>query len=497
MRHPLLITTTTLSAIALLPAAASAKSHIAYVGDTIVVTADPGERNTIVLSGGQDGRIGIGDSTEGETFPADRCEQVDVGYAAQCELPARIRVELGDGDDTGFVFHDTPRIPIEILGGPGSDQLKGGSEVPSTLDGGAGGDQLESQDAADVLRGGDGPDTLLGGGGDDQLHGGADADILKPDSGSSPFGNDLVDGGAGDDMVEDWWAASPTERLLKVDVTLDGVANDGRPGEQDNVISVETIRSFAAGAFSMGDGPDRVELYAATDLGPSSANGNGGDDVLIAGNGVQTLDGGAGNDQLEGGFGSDTITGGPGRDAISGDFTGSQCGVLQSCTIPHGDDTILARDGEIDTIDCGVGNDRAVVDAADVVSNCETVEREGGGSGGKGNSGAGGGSGAGGAAESGTGTGPVALVGTTRLRTALSRGVKLRLTGLTAGKRVTVKAKAGGKVVATGRVKASPAGTATVTLRFTKAAKRSLAGKTSVALKVSAGKTSGSVTLSR
>ncbi|MDQ3739921.1 MAG: hypothetical protein M3389_03160, partial [Actinomycetota bacterium] len=54
--------------------------------------------------------------------------------------------------------------------------------------------------------------------------------------------------------------------------------------------------------------------------------------------------------------------------------TGSQCGWLQSCTIPHGNDTIHARDGESDSIDCGVGTDTAIVDPADVVANCENVD---------------------------------------------------------------------------------------------------------------------------
>ncbi|MDQ3740512.1 MAG: hypothetical protein M3389_06160, partial [Actinomycetota bacterium] len=57
--------------------------------------------------------------------------------------------------------------------------------------------------------------------------------------------------------------------------------------------------------------------------------------------------------------------------------TGSQCGWLQSCTIPHGNDTIHARDGESDSIDCGVGTDTAIVDASDVVANCETVDKGG------------------------------------------------------------------------------------------------------------------------
>lgn len=478
-----------LATFAVAPALASAASTISYEGDTLVVRSAPGEPNSVTLSGDEPGRLGIGDSTAGEQFPADRCTQLAEGYTVQCDLPARVRVELGDGNDHGFIFHTTPKLPIEYFGGDGADQLKGADEVPATFHGDGGNDTIESQAANDVLYGGDGDDHLIGAGGDDQLFGEGGDDQLQPDRHANPFGNDVVDGGPGNDAAEDWWDASPAQRTRPVTITVDGQAGDGRSGESDNVISVETIRSYAAGTFTMGDGPDRVELYAATDLGPSTASGASGDDVLLAANGTQTLDGGPGADRLEGGFGNDTITGGSGRDTIAGDFTGSQCGILQSCTLPHGDDLIYARDGEADTIDCGVGEDRAIVDAIDTVSACETVELPSAAGG------AGGGSNAGGADRPNGGT--VTRVGTSKLRAALSRGLKVKLTGLTAGQRVTVKAKSGKKVVATGSGKASASGSATITVRFTKAARRSLAGKRRVTLAITAGAATGSVTLSR
>jgi hypothetical protein len=39
-----------------------------------------------------------------------------------------------------------------------------------------------------------------------------------------------------------------------------------------------------------------------------------------------------------------------------------------------GSDTIYAANGEKDTIDCGPGQDRAVIDPFDVVHNCEVVQ---------------------------------------------------------------------------------------------------------------------------
>jgi hypothetical protein len=78
--------------------------------------------------------------------------------------------------------------------------------------------------------------------------------------------------------------------------------------------------------------------------------GLGGNDTVLGGSGADRLDGGAGGDILVGGSGSDTFFGGVGSD------------------------TIMAADGERDVVDCGPGSDRTVVDAIDVVSNCESVQ---------------------------------------------------------------------------------------------------------------------------
>ena len=110
--------------------------------------------------------------------------------------------------------------------------------------------------------------------------------------------------------------------------------------------------------------------------GPSSLQGRGGDDILVAEDYDDTVDGGAGNDTVEGGRGNDTVTGGPGRDTIMGDATSSHCS-WYSCQVPWGNDTIHARDGEIDNVDCGIGTDTAYVDANDIVANCETVDSAG------------------------------------------------------------------------------------------------------------------------
>jgi Ca2+-binding RTX toxin-like protein len=67
---------------------------------------------------------------------------------------------------------------------------------------------------------------------------------------------------------------------------------------------------------------------------------------------------GSGNDSLWSGGGGDDLTGGTGEDVIRSS---------------GGNDFIDARDGDVDTIDCGDGNDIALVDAADNITNCETI----------------------------------------------------------------------------------------------------------------------------
>jgi hypothetical protein len=92
--------------------------------------------------------------------------------------------------------------------------------------------------------------------------------------------------------------------------------------------------------------------------GDDTLTGKAGDDCLVGGIGNDHLVGSAGNDELVGGDGNDSIAPGPGADVVDAGA---------------GDDKVSARDGVADRVDCGPGNDTATVDAADVVTSCETV----------------------------------------------------------------------------------------------------------------------------
>src|SRR5213075_615176 len=86
-------------------------------------------------------------------------------------------------------------------------------------------------------------ENVIGGSGDDTLIGSADANVL-----SGGFGDDTLDGGAGADVLNggpgtaDLADYSGRAAANPVTVTLDGVANDGGSGENDNVgTDVENI----------------------------------------------------------------------------------------------------------------------------------------------------------------------------------------------------------------------------------------------------------------
>ncbi len=171
------------------------------------------------------------------------------------------------------------------------------------LDGGNADDTIRATTPTPaVLLGGNGNDSLVGGSGDDWLDGAAGADSFS--------------GGEGRDSVGYWWYSFP------VNVTLDGVADDGAAGfEFDNVRD------------------DVEDVYGGT------AN-----DVIVGSSAANTLDGGAGDDTLTGGAGADELLGRAGAD------------------------TVFARDDDADGVDCGADSDTAEADHADSVADCETVD---------------------------------------------------------------------------------------------------------------------------
>jgi Ca2+-binding RTX toxin-like protein len=88
------------------------------------------------------------------------------GYLYGSAIGLRIRVHA-ENDVVSSNFNG----PVALFGGPGNDQLSGGSK-PDYIDGGEGDDTLRGNASPDPLLGGPGNDLLIGGRGDGWLNGG-------------------------------------------------------------------------------------------------------------------------------------------------------------------------------------------------------------------------------------------------------------------------------------------------------------------------------------
>lgn len=482
-------------------AAPAAAATIAYEGDALVVRAGAGNDRVYL-----DDSYNPPDPAQRLRFDGDAVYTSVPAACAQredtmvdCPVPARLRIELGAGSDVFGIMNQLSVALGELVvdGGDGADGLTGDhvTDRAETLIGGAGDDRLQGMGGDDVLRGGPGADVLDGMAGSDVVLGEDGDDELAGDGQAAP-GADRIDGGAGSDILKDYTQMNVSTHPA-ADVSLNGVADDGRAGEGDDVAGIERYIGYVAGTHVLTDGAEDWQVWAnLSGAGAASTvRALGGNDRVVGQDQAEDIDGGAGDDYLEGGKGHDTLTGGPGKDIIFGDETDTSCNASfpESC-VRFGNDVIQARDGEVDQIDCGPGSDRAVVDAADVVAaNCELVER-----------------GAVTGPAPGPGTTPpapgpgttktakrrLAVLGAPRLKAALRSGLRLRVTGGKPGT-ATFRVRQGRRTVATTRAKVGKAGTATVRLRFTKAAARRLRSARRVTLTITGAGLKTTVTLRR
>jgi hypothetical protein len=353
---------TAAAAAALLPAAAGA-SEIASDGAVLTYTAAPGEANSVNVSVnpydslcGAVGAPCLQLSDGGAKITASAgCEVTySSGFAgdtANCAMASSVVAHLGDRDDA---FWDW--------------------DGPSTIDAGAGNDvPIDASGGDDVVRGGIGSDLLYGSDGDDVVDGGPGDDYLEGVPGGAvdepiTHGRDVYAGGGGDDSLT---YEGRSEDLV---LTPDGVADDGAPGEGDNVgADITTVWG--------GHGADTMLGNAARNIfeggeGDDELAGREGDDRLAGGPGADRVLGDAGQDVLGGDDGGDLLVGGPGVDAFWGDEV---LGCIPSLCA-SGQDDIRARDGERERINCGPGTDSVEADAVDEVvdspqssDRCETA----------------------------------------------------------------------------------------------------------------------------
>jgi len=285
-----------------------------------------------------------------------------VSYATS--RPSGIFVDLDnqnawtpDGEEPIDTF-----VGIEnAIGSKGDDTLRGGARS-TALWGGGGNDVLRQYNKA--------PTSLFGGDGNDTLYGVRDA-------------TNLLDGGAGSDTVD-----YGDHYYGPVSISLDGEANDGADGENDQILRCENIRGTSYGDTLTGDdGPNRIDGSSGNDSIDGGAgndtltggfdndtiHGDEGDDEIHGSQDNDVLAGDDGNDSIWGEDGNDILRGGDGDDALFGYFASATSGLADNDTLSGGrgtdnlyggggDDNIDALDGERDYIYGGAGNDRARVD---------------------------------------------------------------------------------------------------------------------------------------
>jgi Ca2+-binding RTX toxin-like protein len=250
---------------------------------------------------------------------------------------------------TDLVTCSTPPTAfITMHGGAGEDQLTVNGNVVANLRGDSENDRLTGGDGGDDLDGGTGADELFGRGGSDfdsaepgagnLIDMGAGADSVFVTNGSG--GADALHGGTGEDTLTYSWTGAPVS--FRIDLAAGTLSHDGAPSEP-----ADTISEF--------------EDVVANDFFATTA-----DDVVIGSNGPNMLAAGGGNDTVDGGAGTDTLLPDQGEGVFGIANTGS------------GNDTVGARDGFADHIDCGAGADSAQIDQFDaplVSASCESVQQ--------------------------------------------------------------------------------------------------------------------------
>ena len=222
----------------------------------------------------------------------------------------RIFVSVGDGPNDGNTIDanqtDDVRASIEgVRGTESTDVLIGLAQA---------GDRLEGRGGRDCLLGRGGDDVLLGGGGDDSFGVCFDHGIAL----GYEAGGDTIDGGAGVDQMEYDDAVAG----VSVTLNGGTVGDDGQPREGDTLRAIDRLVLTAfADTATVVSGEGRVELDGRdgddrlTGMRAPTPLGRGGRDLLEGAAGDDLLSGITGDDVLAGMDGNDTLVGGADSDA--------------------------------------------------------------------------------------------------------------------------------------------------------------------------------------
>ncbi|HEX3669380.1 MAG TPA: calcium-binding protein [Acidimicrobiia bacterium] len=285
------------------------------------VTTGPG--SDIVLPGDGNDTIRTGDNFD-FVLASLGADNVDTG-AGNDQIDGG---GFNDGNDVlnggagagDFVDYGSGEIPVHVsLDGVANDGH--GSEADNVVgvenvEGGGGADAILGDANANQLSGSDGNDSISGLGGADEISGDQGNDAVDAgdgndtvEAGSQADGADAMNGGAGSDEVDYCCGNDP------VNINQNGLADDGRAGEGDNLAGFE--------GFDGSDGADTITGNASANLffgegGNDRLVGGGGDDQFFAGPGDDTAVGGAKSDDFGCDLGFDSVIASPGDNVHAG-----------------------------------------------------------------------------------------------------------------------------------------------------------------------------------
>ncbi|MBC9252479.1 hypothetical protein A9179_19620 [Pseudomonas alcaligenes] len=246
----------------------------------------------------------------------------------------------GTGTDTASYLYATQGVSLDLgltgaqaTGGSGSDTLLNienlnGSKYDDKLIGNSAANKLNGDAGNDVLNGGAGADTLNGGDGNDSYYVDNAGDLVSENNA------DLASGG-NDTVFSSLAAYTLGNNLENLRIQATGAAN-GTGNALNNTIHAGSGNNVLDG----GAGNDLLVYLNASsgitlNLGLTTAQATGGsgsdtilnfervsgsnyNDKFIGNGAANTLYGNAGNDQLDGGVGNDVLVGGSGTDTLIG-----------------------------------------------------------------------------------------------------------------------------------------------------------------------------------
>ena len=328
----------------------------------IVVRAAPGETNRVSV---EEVPRGILVRDAGAPIVGRACRRLsDAARFCRGEFEDGVEVSLGDGDDTALLVN----LAGFVDGGAGADRLEAGpgaslavwyrlrtegvtvrlNDLPDdgaagehddirgtvgSIDGGSGDDVLEDGPGGVYINGHGGNDAIRGGAGSDRISGGEGEDSIDAGAGDDELdggpGADILGGGGGRDRV-----SYGGQGLDPLRVSIGDGPGDGAAGEGDDVLGdVEDL--------SGGEGDD---VLVGSD-GPNRMDGRSGADTLL---------GLAGDDTLSNGATGDLFDPGPGRDRVSA-FAQAR---------------VLLADGEADRLRCAKTAPDIEADSVDTLTRC-------------------------------------------------------------------------------------------------------------------------------